>query len=157
MPENEDFILHHTEIIVEAVALSQAMLDGDLQEARFRARLIATTADIGGLGDVGRAAGCVVELLGRGSMATRPGYGQAIEALSVAITGHPPCPFRARLTLYRRSTEVFGGQTETGCVTGTRLRQAVFHLSQRIVQSEYKLRALFNGCPSWRIASSSMP
>lgn len=85
MTSNEDAVLHHAEIIVEAVALSQAMLDGDLQEARFRARLIATTADIAGLGVVGRAAARVVDLLGRGSMAPRPGYGQAIEALSVAI------------------------------------------------------------------------
>jgi len=85
MTDNEDAILQHAEIIVEAVALSQAMLDGDVQEARFRARLITTNADIAGLSDVGRAASRVVHLLGRGSMAPRPGYGQAIEALSVAI------------------------------------------------------------------------
>lgn len=62
---NGDAILQHAEIIVEAVALSQAMLDGDLQEARFRARLIATKADMAGLGAVGRAAGRVVDRLGR--------------------------------------------------------------------------------------------
>lgn len=85
MTNNEDAILQHAEIIVDAVALGQAMLDGDLQEARFRARLIATNADIAGLSDVGRAVGRVVDLLGRGSTAPRPGCGQAIEALSVAI------------------------------------------------------------------------
>jgi hypothetical protein len=86
VPTNdESAILQHAEIIVEAVALSQAMLDGDLQEARFRARLIATNADSAGSGDIGRAAGRVVDFLGRGSTAPRPGYGQAIEALSVAI------------------------------------------------------------------------
>ncbi|MDR6643573.1 hypothetical protein J2X57_002794 [Luteibacter sp. 1214] len=85
MSENEDAILRHAEIIIEAMALGQAMMAGDIQEARFRARLIATTADIAGLDDVGRAAGRVVDLLGRGSTAPTPGYGQAIEALSVAI------------------------------------------------------------------------
>lgn len=85
MTNNEDAILQHAEIIVDAVALGQAMLDGDIQEARFRARLITTNADIARLSDVGRAASRVIDLLGRGSMEPRPGYGQAIEALSVAI------------------------------------------------------------------------
>jgi hypothetical protein len=90
MTNNEDTILQHAEIIVDAVALGQAMLKGDIQEARFRARLITTNADIAGLSDVGRAASRVVDLLGRGPTAPRPGYGQAIEALSVAIDRAQP-------------------------------------------------------------------
>lgn len=82
---DEDAILQRAEIIIEAVALSLAMLDSNVQEARFRARVTATTADIAGLDDVSQAACRVVDFLGLGSTAPRPGYGQAIEALSVAI------------------------------------------------------------------------
>jgi hypothetical protein len=64
----------------------EGAVSGDVQEAGFRARLIATTADIAGLGDVGRAAGRMIDLLSRRSMAPRPGYGQAIETLSVPST-----------------------------------------------------------------------
>ena len=84
MPD-EAAILQHAEIIIEAVALSQAMLDRDIVEARFRARLVCTLATDAGLADVAGAAQTVVVLLGDGPDLPAAGYGEAIEALSVAI------------------------------------------------------------------------
>lgn len=84
MPD-EDAILQHAEIIIEAVALSRAMLDRDIIEARFRARLVRSLAAEAGLANVANAAQSVVVLLGDGPDSPAAGYGEVIKALSVAI------------------------------------------------------------------------
>ncbi|SEV96492.1 hypothetical protein [Luteibacter sp. 329MFSha] len=84
MPD-EDVILQHAEIILEAVALSESMLDRDILEARFRARRVHSLAVAAGFPDVAHAALHVVDRLGDIAELPAHGCGEAIEALSIAI------------------------------------------------------------------------
>jgi len=85
MSEREDEILEHAGIILDAVALSQAVLDGDLAEARFRASLVACHAEDAGMDTVARAAAQVVDVLTPAKGLAAVGIGPAIERLSRAI------------------------------------------------------------------------
>lgn len=82
---DQDAIYALAEVILDAVALSQAMLDGDLTEARFRAQTIAQHPATLPYPALQGAATDVVEALGQPGEGPRPGYGQAIECLSRAI------------------------------------------------------------------------
>ena len=85
MPEGEDSVLQHAGIILDAVALSQAVLDGDLAEARFRASLVASHANEAGLAIVEKAAVNVMVILSPAKGLSAVGIGPAIERLSIAI------------------------------------------------------------------------
>lgn len=84
MPD-EDAILQHAEIILEAVALSEAMLDKDIVEARFRAGRVHSLAVAAGFPEVADAALHVFDRLGGGAELPADGCGKAIDALSIAI------------------------------------------------------------------------
>jgi hypothetical protein len=85
MSEGEDSILQHAGIILDAVALSQAVLDGDLAEARFRASLVASHAREARLDAVEKAAVNVMGILTPAKGLAAVGVGPAIERLSIAI------------------------------------------------------------------------
>jgi len=65
--------------------MSDAVLAGDLDEARFRARLLMARADIAGFADVSRATAYVIAALGPTGHAPRPGYGAGILRVADAI------------------------------------------------------------------------
>ncbi|MEX1826839.1 hypothetical protein [Luteibacter sp. CQ10] len=82
---SDDIILDTAELLVDAVALSQALLDGDVPEGRFRARLIAAKASAMGFDEVRAAADQVIDLLGLPGDRPRPGHAVAVTALSEKI------------------------------------------------------------------------
>jgi hypothetical protein len=69
-------------LVIDAAALSEALLAGDLSEARFRAALVASCSEQCGLDGVQVAAFEVVRLLGAPGQPPLPGYAQAVLALS---------------------------------------------------------------------------
>lgn len=85
LPRHESSILHLAGIIQHAVALSQAVLDGDVGEARVCADRVAVQARAGGLAGVALAALRVSDCLSRAGHATGHGCASAIEALSLEI------------------------------------------------------------------------
>lgn len=85
MSQEDDQILKHPAIILDAVALSRAMLDEDFLEAPFRAGLVARHAGMAGLATVERAADHVVDVLTPAERLYAVGMGTAIERLSMAI------------------------------------------------------------------------
>jgi hypothetical protein len=68
-------VLDFAAVAAEAVAVSNAALAGDLDEARFRADLLAAKADIAGLSKVATAAADLVLALGPAGTEPRSGYG----------------------------------------------------------------------------------
>lgn len=84
MPD-EDAILQHAEIILEAVALSEAMLERDIVEARFRASRVHSLAVAAGISEVAHAARHVVDRLGDEVAWPAHRCGKAIDKLSIAI------------------------------------------------------------------------
>ncbi|QDE39851.1 hypothetical protein FIV34_11835 [Luteibacter pinisoli] len=72
-------------IIQEAVAIIEAVLDGDLDEARFRTCLITTLSLCRDLPDVGHAAGELFGLLGPPGSTPDRRFVAAIRTLSEAI------------------------------------------------------------------------
>jgi hypothetical protein len=75
MDFRENHILHIAELVREAAAMNEAALASDLDEARFRAHLIATRADEAGHVDLALAAAHLVVVLGPAGTAPSPGYG----------------------------------------------------------------------------------
>jgi uncharacterized Ntn-hydrolase superfamily protein len=84
MPD-EEAILEVAALIVDGVAVSEALLAGDVVEARFRAQMVAAHAHGHGMRGVQAAAVKVVRLLGDGSHPPLPGYAQAVLDLSEAL------------------------------------------------------------------------
>jgi hypothetical protein len=84
MPD-EEAILEVAALIVDGVAVSEALLAGDIVEARFRAQMVANYANAHGMHAVQTAAVKVVRLLGDGSHPPLPGYAQAVLDLSEAL------------------------------------------------------------------------
>jgi hypothetical protein len=84
MPE-EKAILDVAGLTMDGVALSDALLAGDLPEARFRAHLIARHASGPRLGDVQAAAVDVLRLLGKPGNLPMPGYPLAVLELSGSL------------------------------------------------------------------------
>jgi hypothetical protein len=79
---NEQAILEVAGLLVDGVAVSEALLVGDLVEARFRARLVADGASLHGMPRVEAKAFNVVRLLGDVNQRPLPGYAEAIVELS---------------------------------------------------------------------------
>ena len=82
---DEESILENARLILDAVALSEAMLAGDVEEARFRAQLIAIRAPAMRRPTLLAAARRVVDSLGTSGHAMRAGYAEAIDDLSLEI------------------------------------------------------------------------
>ncbi|WP_213948320.1 hypothetical protein [Luteibacter sp. dw_328] len=80
--QNEEAILEVAGLLVDGVAVSEALLAGDVVEARFRARLVADGARLHGMPRVEARAFEVVRLLGEGHRPPLPGYAEAIVKLS---------------------------------------------------------------------------
>lgn len=73
------------EILREAVALNQALVDRDLVEARHRTGLIVTLADIYGLHEALDAANVLLSQLGSSQTEPRFPTAEAVNALSLAL------------------------------------------------------------------------
>ena len=71
----EHHILDVAALVREAAAMNDAALASDLDEARFRARLIAARADESGYVDLALAAAHLVIVLGPPGTTPSPGYG----------------------------------------------------------------------------------
>lgn len=85
-PAAEHRLMLIVELTVEAAAMNDAALAGDLEEARFRAQRIVSRARAETLCAVADAAQEVVSRLGTSGSAPRPGYGAAMLGLAQALT-----------------------------------------------------------------------
>jgi hypothetical protein len=85
MDAREEAILTAADIARDGEALTCAALDGDLNEARFRATLILDKASAVGLCEVMATAARVLERLGPMGGQPHAGYGDAILQLASAI------------------------------------------------------------------------
>ncbi|SFW28267.1 hypothetical protein [Luteibacter sp. UNCMF366Tsu5.1] len=81
----DDAVLDAADLLLDAVALSEALLDGDLSEARFRARPLATKASAAGYAEVHAAAVQVVDLLGLPGHRPQAGYAAAVVTSSATV------------------------------------------------------------------------
>jgi hypothetical protein len=75
MDDHKQMILDFAAVAAEAAAVSSAALAGDLDEARFRANLLAAKADIVGHSKVATAAADLVLALGPAGTEPQSGYG----------------------------------------------------------------------------------
>lgn len=82
---HEDRVLSGAALILDAVALSEAVLVGDIEEARFRASLIVCCPCVTSRPPLFRAAQRVVVMLGESGPTLFPGCAAAIHALSLEI------------------------------------------------------------------------
>ncbi|PWF66183.1 hypothetical protein CBX98_25265, partial [Vibrio sp. T9] len=71
----ENYILDVAVLVRDAAGMNDAALALDLDEARFRAQLIAAKADVAGYVDLALAAAHLVVVLGPVGTAPSPGYG----------------------------------------------------------------------------------
>jgi hypothetical protein len=78
----ENYILEVAVLVREAAAMGDAALEKDMDEARFRAQLIAAKADDAGYVDLALAAAHLVVILG--PVGTTPGVGYGAGILRVA-------------------------------------------------------------------------
>jgi hypothetical protein len=85
---DEDAILRFAQLSVDAIAMNDAALASDFDEARFRARMIADWAIDLGLPTVADAALDVERILGKPGTDPAAGYGDAMLTLARLIT--PP-------------------------------------------------------------------
>jgi 4-phytase/acid phosphatase len=85
---DEEAILQFAQLSADAIAMNDAALADDLDEARFRAGLILSAAQGIGLLDVAEAAEDVVVLLRPPGNEPIPGYGHAMLRLAKALS--PP-------------------------------------------------------------------
>lgn len=90
MPDKAGFILDAAPILAEAVTLRQAVVDGDLREARFRTRMIVMQATITGLPAVTLAARGVGKLLRRPKTLTMDELDVSMAKLAQAIDKADP-------------------------------------------------------------------
>nr|WP_063572197.1 hypothetical protein [Luteibacter rhizovicinus] len=84
MPD-EQAILDVAGLTMDGVALSDALLAGDLSEARFRAHLIACHVSTPSLSGVQAAAVDVLRLLGKSGTLPVAGYALAVLELSGSL------------------------------------------------------------------------
>jgi len=82
---NEQAVLDVAGLLSDSRALSEAVLAGDLQEARFRARLAAGRAGVQVMKKVEVTASELVRLLGHAGQPPLPGYAQAVLDLSAEL------------------------------------------------------------------------
>lgn len=85
MEREERSTLAIVELILDGIAMNEAALDGDWEEARFRCCLVCAGAAGCGLIDVGVEAAALGALLGGQGAEPRPGYGAAMLAISDSI------------------------------------------------------------------------
>lgn len=85
MMPNDDAVLTIAHLVRDSVAMNDAALVGDFDEARFRAQLIVGKADAIGLSQVVLAAARVVERLGPTGSEPKPGYGEGMLAIANAL------------------------------------------------------------------------
>jgi hypothetical protein len=78
MSPDEESILAVAEIVRDSVAMNDAALARDFDEARFRAQLIVAKAEAAGHLDVVLAAAHVMDRLGPMGAEPRDGYGAAM-------------------------------------------------------------------------------
>ena len=78
MDSREHYILDVAVLVREAAAMGDAALASDLDEARFRAQLIAAKADDAGYVDLALAAAHLVVIFGPVGTTPSPGYGAGI-------------------------------------------------------------------------------
>jgi hypothetical protein len=78
MDSRERHILDVAVLVREAAAMGEAALSKDMDEARFRAQLIAAMADDAGYVDLALAAAHMVVILGPVATTPLPGYGAGI-------------------------------------------------------------------------------
>lgn len=78
MDSRETYILDVAVLVREAAAMGDAALAMDLDEARFRAQLIAANADDAGYVDLALAAAHLVVIFGPVGTTPSPGYGTGI-------------------------------------------------------------------------------
>ncbi|WP_036114667.1 MULTISPECIES: hypothetical protein [Luteibacter] len=78
MESRESPILDVAVLVSEAAAMGDAALEKDMDEARFRAQLIAAKADLAGYVDLAIAAAHLVAVLGPVGTTPGPGYGAGI-------------------------------------------------------------------------------
>lgn len=82
---DEELLLTRATLVMDAMAIGQALLDADPDETRFRTHLVMRQAIEAGLDNVAHAARGIAWLLkGSGTVAV-PGIGQALLHLSDAI------------------------------------------------------------------------
>lgn len=86
MELDTDRILMFAELSLDAQAMSDAALAGDLDEARFRARLIVAKARENGFLPVAETAEDIAVLLRDPGMEPMPGYGHAMLRLAKLLT-----------------------------------------------------------------------
>jgi hypothetical protein len=82
MELDTDRILMFAELSLDAQAMNDAALSDDLDEARFRARLIVAKATMNGLPLVAETAEDIAVLLRDPGMDPLPGYGHAMLRLA---------------------------------------------------------------------------
>ncbi|MET0937229.1 MAG: hypothetical protein ABWX83_14640 [Luteibacter sp.] len=75
---DKDTVLSRDRLASDASAIGRAMIDGDLEEARFRAYLLRSQASEMGLDDVAKAALMVVVLLPPDESLPKRGIGRAM-------------------------------------------------------------------------------
>lgn len=75
---DENTILTRAQLALDATAIGQAMLDGDIEEARFRAHFLRTQAADLGLDDVANAALRVITFLPPEERLPQRGIGVAL-------------------------------------------------------------------------------
>jgi len=85
MNDAEESVLAVAEIVLDAVAMGDAALASDFDEARFRAQIIAAKADAAGHIDLALAAARLVITLGPGGTPPHEGYGAGILRVSTEL------------------------------------------------------------------------
>lgn len=82
---DEELLLSRATLAMDAMAIGQALLDADPDEARFRTHLVMRQALDAGFGDVAHAARGIAWLLRGSDTVAMPGIGRALLNLSDAI------------------------------------------------------------------------
>jgi hypothetical protein len=90
MDRDVDAILTHAAVVQEAAATGDALLTGDIDEARFRIHLLVAKADIAGLEAVSRAAALLLAVLGPPGTSPGVGYGAGLLRLADEVDSASP-------------------------------------------------------------------
>jgi hypothetical protein len=85
---DDNAILSRAQLALDATAIGQAMLDGDMEEARFRAHFLRSQASDLGLDDVANAALRVITFLPPEEQLPRRGIGVALLHLCDTLSVH---------------------------------------------------------------------
>jgi len=86
---NDSRLLATAQLILDGVAINEAVQAGDMDEARFRCHLISAHPDAGAFHATATAAAALGLMLGPAGTLPHPGYNSALRALSHAIDALP--------------------------------------------------------------------